>query len=512
MKPGVLLVLLILVALPYATALNHEFVYDDHGSIAENPFLDNASNIRSLLTLRTLTDPTINDGRRPMVILSYFGDRFIWQSNPFGYHLTNLALHLLAAFLFVQLILRLAPEAPFLAMASGLLFGLHPVLTEAVQVPAFREDLLSSVFALLYLLAALRADAGLWTAIPALLLAVLSKESAVVSPLLLLWLWHCFPDWRPPRKIGVVFLAVSFAISAMFIIVWVHTGMLQASSKDWSGFGLPFPANLFTGPWLWVKALCALALPWPLLADHVVDPITGVGSLPFALGSLAITAWAAAAVFLRRRSSAAAFGLGWVVIAFLPVANLIPLYNPFAERYLYFPAMGFAIVLASLVKGLARPRPRALALGAVCAAYTTLVIARLPVWADDDTLWSRTLAQEPRSARAHTWVALELKRRGQLLDALSHFQEADRLHPSDVSALINIAVIYGQQGRLPDAEKLLREAIRRQPGKADAHWNLAVALEGQNKPDEAMAELRRTLEIDPRHRAALAAAEGASPK
>ncbi|OQW97803.1 MAG: hypothetical protein BWK77_00810 [Verrucomicrobia bacterium A1] len=506
MKPGALLVLLILVAVPYVTSLNHGFVYDDHGSIAENPFLHNSSNLRDLLTLRTVGDPTVSDGRRPLVILSYFADAFVWRFQAFGYHLTNIALHLAAVLFLIRLIRRVMPEAPLVAVAAALLFGLHPVLTEAVQVPAFREDLLSGVFVLLYLLAALRSGATRWLAVPALLLAILSKESAAAAPVLLAWLWLCFPAARPRARTAATMISISLAICAAFVVLWSRTGSLQAASEEWAGLGLQFPANLFTAPWLWVKALRLLAWPWPLLADYVVQPVTGVADIRFAAGLVALAAWAGAALLLRRRAPLVALGMGWVLIGFLPVANLVPLYNPFAERYLYFLTMGFGMATAVFVARIPRPKTRAVLLGGVSALYAAVAIVRLAVWSDDFTLWTRTLEQEPKSARAHGWVALELKKRGEVLEALTHFEEADRLYPSDVSALINIAVIYGQQGRLPDAEKLLREAVRRRPNKADAHWNLAVALQGQSRMEEAMDEVRKTLELDPRHPSALAVA------
>ena len=131
---------------------------------------------------------------------------------------------------------------------------------------------------------------------------------------------------------------------------------------------------------------------------------------------------------------------------------------------------------------------------------------RLIDWTDDFSLWSKTLLQEPRSARAHTWVGLGYKKMGEIELALKHFNEADRLNPREISGLINIAVLYGQHGRFAEAEQLLREAVRRRPDKPDAHWNLAVALDAQGRKDESMGEVRETLKLDPRYPAAVACA------
>ena len=522
MRSGYWILLLILVAFPFATGLSHEFVYDDHGSIVENPFLDEPGSLQQTLTFQTLTDSSIPDGRRPLVILSYLLDRAVWGLQPFGYHLTNLVLHLLVIVLLFLLARCVQPErGPFPAFATALLYGLHPILTEPVQCPAFREDILLTLFVLMFLLATTR-PRTVWLAIPALGLALLAKESAVVAPALALWMWFCFPATRLRRGVAISLIGISGAIIVLFIILWSAFGSLQAVNAEATATALPFPANLLTAPWLWIKDIRLLIWPYPLIADYVITPVTKISDWRFLAGMIALLASAMIAVAGARRAPTMAFGLGWMLIAFVPVSNLVPLYNPLAERYSYLIAIGFAWIIAQLLSLLpersgrcatgpsaATQEPaclhrRVLPLALICAAYTGLIVHRITDWTDDHALWSKTLQQEPRSARAHTWIGLDCKKNGEIEQALKHFTEADRLNPMEISGLINIAVLYGQNGRLGEAEQLLREAVRRRPDKADAHWNLAVALNAQGRPKESMAEVRETLKIDPRYPAAVA--------
>lgn len=520
MKPGYWVLLLILVAVPYATGLDNDFVYDDHGSIAENPFLSEPGALRKLLTLQTITDPSVPDGLRPLAVVSYLADAAVWGIKPFGFHVTNLLLHLLVTALLAALVLRIQPDKnAFPAYAAALLYGLNPALTECVQCPAFREDILLTLFTLLFLWSTTRRQT-LWLSIPALVLALLSKESAVVAPALALWMWLCFPSTRPRRGVAAAIIAAGMGLAVTFFCLWLQRGHLQAVASEHVVMSLSFPANVLTAPWLWAKDLKILIWPYPLIADHVITPVTQFSNWRFLAGSGVLIASAAAAAALRRSAPWIAFGIGWMLIGFAPVSNLVPLYNPFAERYLYLIAVGFAVVVAQLLSLLPQKNwrcpagqeadgnsclhSRAILLAAICAAYTALTVNRIGDWADDATLWSKTLRQEPRSARAHTWVGLSYKKGGDFETALQHFNEANRLNPQEISGLINIAVLYGQGGRLEEAEKLLREAVRRRPDKADAHWNLAVALDAQGRKDESMAEVRETLKIDPRYPAAVA--------
>ncbi|MBU1693174.1 MAG: tetratricopeptide repeat protein [Verrucomicrobia bacterium] len=501
------LVLALVALLPYVRGLAHEFVYDDLGSIAENPFLEEPDALRQVVTGRTLTDATVPDGRRPVVILTYLLDRAVWGRRPFGYHLTGLLLHAACVLLFFGWLRRLVPDRyqSFLPFGAALLFALHPVNIEAVQSPAFREDLLLCLFSLAFLWMALRPGWGAWPALPLLGLALGSKESAVAAVPLLWWTWACFPAVRPPRGQRLALTVGAFILVVPVFAIWVKSGSLQAVLGAPGGIGLPFPQNLWTAPVLWLKALRLLAVPWPLIADHIVNPVAGWTSPVFIAGLFLAALWVATAFRVRARHPDLAFGMGWLVVAFLPASNLLPLFNPFAERYLYFMVPGAALLAAGWLARLPSANLRAGLLATLCAVFVALMALRLPDWSDNAALWRSTLAREPRSARAHTWVGLDHKHRGELEEARRMFEEADRLNPRDTSALVNLAVMAGQEGRLEEAVAMLREATRRRPDKADGWWNLAVALNLLGRKAEAAEAIRRTLQADPRHPAARAA-------
>lgn len=470
--------LLAVVAAPYLPALRYGFVYDDHGAIEENAFLEDPAHLVRVVTLQTLRDRAVLDGQRPVLLLTHFAERAVWGLNPLGYHLTNLLLHLAAVYLLFRLSSDLGLARPWLA---ALLFGLHPVLAEAVQVPSFREDLLVTVFGLAYLRSARRWSSLVWLAV-----ALLSKESAVVLPGLAAareWLYPEKKDGRTARLAAAALLAVLF-------LVGVQSGRgLQAVGAVWNGYSLQPPRNFIAAPDLFLEYLRLLLVPWPLIADRVFDAPASWISASFAMGSAAVIAAGVLAWLLRKDQPAMAFGWLWMLAAFLPVSNLVPLFNPMADRYLYFMAPGFALLLAA---GL-RPVP-GLALAVV---YAGLTFHRLGDWKDDYTLWMKTGRQEPRSARARVWVGLELKKRGHPEVAARHFRDADRINPQDVTALINLAILDGESGDLAGAEEKLREAIRRRPDKRAAYANLAVALDRQGRTAEAEAARRDAERLAP---------------
>ena len=149
MKPGwknflAVVVLLVLGMAVYLNTFGNRFVYDDLVTVEENVFIRDPGNLQKLFSqdYYLLSEEY---SFRPLVTVTCFWDYSRWGINPWGYHLTNLLLHLasgLAVYFLASRLLRTVPAA-FLA---GLIFLLHPVQTEAVAAISFREDLLCALF------------------------------------------------------------------------------------------------------------------------------------------------------------------------------------------------------------------------------------------------------------------------------------------------------------------------------------------------------------------------------
>ncbi|MCS6771199.1 MAG: tetratricopeptide repeat protein [Kiritimatiellae bacterium] len=484
----------------YASGLFHGFVYDDHGALVENRFWDSPDAWRQTLTLRTMFDPRVLDGQRPTLLLSILLDRALGAREAWRYRLTNLIVHAAsAALLFAWLrgVLHRQGDAraDARAFAAALLFAVHPLASEGVQSPAFREDAL----ALFGMLAALASggirQAGIRVALQmaSLVFALGAKESAAALPFLAALVWWLFPSERPSRGRMAAEFAVALALAAAWFATAYAYRPAQATGTEWNGLSLRWPQNLLTAPDLFLRYLGLMAVPWPLCVDRVIEPVAAIMSPRFLMAVGVAVAWASAAVAMRRRVPLAALGMGWIALQFGPVSNLVPLFNPFAERYAYAMIPGFAMLAASLP--LSRSWVR-VGLTLLAVTFLALLQLRLQDWRDDETLWRATLRVEPRSARAHTWLGLAALERGDLESAALWFARADLLNPQDVTALINLAILDGRRGDLDSASARLEEAVRRRPGKSEAWANLAVVRELQGRPAAAQQARERAQALD----------------
>ncbi len=383
------------VAVAHSSALGGEFVWDDRFLLAD----DRVQHLAPLLEyLRGGFWDAAGEGAatrvfyRPLTTLSLAIDHAIHGANPAGYHLSNLALHLLNTALLVRLLsLRRVPILG--ACLAATLWALLPRLSEAADWVSGRTDLLAATGVLAALAARPREpDPHRPPLIAAalLLLGLLAKEVALAGVIALVAGAAVRPPGEPGRSRWRWPCATLGAAGAV-VALWA---LLRARAVGWAphtaGPPLVDRARLALealGTYLWstLDALqpCAqiglLDSPrWSLVALGVVGLLLGV------------------ALILRARnatksSDVEAFAL--LVASVAPVLHLYPLPTNVvaADRFLYLPLAAATLLLAPR---LARRGPRALtafaALGMALAAGATTYL-RAPVWTDEVKLWSETL-------------------------------------------------------------------------------------------------------------------------
>ena len=489
------MMLLGVVAVPWFSGLSYPFLYDDVGMIVENRFLEDPANAGKVLTGQTLANPEVVNGRRPVVLATYFLDRAWHGLEPAGFRATNLVLHLSCVALLMLLLWRLTTQRFFVA-AAGILFGLHPVLSEAVHAPGFRADVLCFLFGLasLHLFLGTGGHAATKRAggVLCLSLALLSKETAVVFPFLLGVLMVLFPgNFTAERRVRFTMWTVCAGVAAGFFMLWALLPTdLQAAGGSWNGESLRFPETVFSIPALWTRTLRLLLVPWPLNVTPAFEPVTSPLSVSVALGLgwMAFCGWGA---WVARRSlPVLSLGLAWMGIFFLPVSNLWPLLHPVADRYLYPIVPGFAVLAAWVISQQSRTG-RGVGLAALAALYALLLSMRLGQWESAEKLWTAAYFQNTKSATAATWLGLLREEAGDEEGAGVFYKAAVEANPQAVSAWVNWGVLEGKAGRWAESERLLRRAVEVQP-EGKAGWqNLAVCLQEQGRETEAAEALAR---------------------
>jgi tetratricopeptide (TPR) repeat protein len=187
----------------------------------------------------------------------------------------------------------------------------------------------------------------------------------------------------------------------------------------------------------------------------------------------------------------------------VPVSQVIQTgAHAMADRATYLPSLGVLILVVwggcDLTRGW---RYQALACsvagGAAILLCLPLTRQQIGYWKDGETLFRHALAVTENNAVAHDALGVALDNKGQIDEAIRHFQEAVRLKPTYTGAHYNLGVAFFQRGRTDEAIRQFQEALRLEPDHAQAHNNLGAALGRKGQTDEAIREFQEALRLQP---------------
>jgi hypothetical protein len=489
----------------YVGILRHPPIWDDHEFVFGQSYLMDCRNLpRAAGPASLLSVPPVRNSARPAWLVSVLTDTCLGGGRTHVYRLDSIFWHAVGAVLVLALGWWLSRNLAA-ALAAGLLFAAHPVHAEAVNIITFRSDLLCLAFMLASLLLyrdALRRrgwprGAGLAAALAAFAIALLSKEMAVVLPLLILLSHVYFPAprkgrvrQRERRRLGLVLAGFLVLVPLYLAFRAPRSGYVSASHQDvfssWSRRALSGPEKLEDPPWhavydqggvrfltmsrVFGSYLRLLTWPWPLQGDYAPRVVRSWRD-PALLASWA--AWlllAAGAWSLRRRLPLAGFGLGWTAVGLLPVSGLVLLRNLQAERYLYVSSAGFCLAAGALWAEL----DRRLAAGPRRLAGRAALAALLALWAG--TVWVRNRDFRSDEAFLRATVAVD---------------------PSVPRARLSLARLYGDRGDWAAAEREYRAGLELWPRARRARLEFADLLAGRGRREEALAQLRLARELFP---------------
>src|SRR5213592_2604481 len=430
---------------------------------------------------------------RPLPLASFAVDWAIARGHPAWFHSMNLLWHAGVAVLVAAVVRRWADWAA--ALATGLVFAVHPVHVEAVANVIGLGELMAAAGVCLTVYAAVVRQNVLLSG-AALVLGLLSKENAVVAPALIAWAWVVGPPAPlPPRPAARRILAfvVSWAVIAGAYLavrgVVLHPyARLHAIAPLFLGESAI--AGRLTAVAVLSDVLRLLVVPLKLRADYSPAERTIVrsildGRLLIGLACLGLWAWLLVMAW-RKQRKVEAYGLVWIAIAFLPVSNLLFSTGVLlAERTLYLPSAGLALAAgATLARLPARRFGVALALLVLAGRIRSAL--RTPVWRDDFAVTASILDDSPNSYRGYARMAAVYQNHRQPARALATLREATRIYDKDPTLFVAGADAALTLGNSHLADSLLARAEQLCYRCAGSYRTQALAA--RSRGDSAVAD------------------------
>jgi Flp pilus assembly protein TadD len=538
----------------YAPALNGAWVWDDTFEVGKNPVLAEPGGFWKAWSAPAGTDylPVKSDVQ--------WIEWHLWRDNVLGWHLTNLGLHLLAAFLLWRLLSKLGVR---LAWIGGLLFAVHPLAVESVAWISELKNTLSLPLLLLSALAYMRFDDmqgdrgrrchwrarlrprrgghGLsdeasaksegppsmgaatsvalqspiadtqgsrarWCHLASLLLfaaAMLSKASVVMFPfVILLHAW-----WRRGRisrrdvLASAPFFAVSLALGLVAVWFQDHRAIEDLVVSQGGALSRVAVAGMAVAFYL-SKSVVPVNL-LPAYPRWDADPPSLLQLVPaVVLAGVLLWLWAKRWTYGRH----VLFGLGFFLLNLAPVLGFVPMsymrFSWVADHFAYLPLVGLVGLAAAGLSGLSFRRLPGAAILTPALALAVIAFAagarlHAAIFRSDAALWSYTLRQDPDSWLAHNNLGDVLSKAGRNAEAMAQFEDAVRLNPDYPEAQDNLGVVQVAAGRLDEGIARYERALALKPDFPAAEFNLGIALFQARRLDAAIAHFEKAVALKP---------------
>ncbi|MCY7380932.1 MAG: hypothetical protein LH467_16550 [Gemmatimonadaceae bacterium] len=462
------------------TSIGHEFTFDDIYVVRNNIRVHSLGGIWALFG-QTYWPPQLGgDGYRPLVMTLFTLQWVAGNGAPWVFHAGNIALALAVAAAVHWCARAVLPPAG--AWVAAALFAVHPVHVEVTGNVVGQSELLVALFLSLavgHYIRVRRQGMPGWRDSAVVLtlfaLGLLSKEHAIVLPALLLAAeLTVIPDpaWRTDARAWrhARLLALAFALVAT-----VYLYVRSIVQTNLTGF-VSFPVFQYIKMDA-VDRVGMMMTEVPRIAQLLVFPVRLSGdyspaevTIPDGLAAVELPGFfvcaglLALAIALRRRAPVASLGLGWLMLSYLPVSNLLVATGFItAERTLFFPSVGVVLVAGAAFEWLrARERPvhrRAAiaAVGVLLVLGTARSIDRQRVWKNNDVFFDQLVLDQPNGYRAHFLRGRQVGgAHGRLQETEAEYRRALRLFPYDVSMTLVIASDYHRGGLCAPAVSLLK--------------------------------------------------------
>jgi Flp pilus assembly protein TadD len=498
-------------------ALSGGFVYDDRDNVLRNPWIAEPGKLLEAFTHHMAAFSYRYDTSyyRPMMHAILAGAREIFGPSPWGFHLVVILLHSIASAVVFAILLRLLPvrrsdpsaqSDKSAALAGALLFAVHSIHAEAVAWISGVVEVSYSLFFLGALLSTTSKSPSVRLALAPTLffLSLLSKEPAVMLLPVLVALFIAKGDFRETtrRRQDMVTIGIFLSVLAVYLLLRVNAlgGLMGTGGAHRVHIG--FGDGVFTALALFGEYTRLVLFPWKLTAVHNFGIASSLSDFRVWIG-LAVGAAICASVWRFRQNPDFILGAALYVFPLMP-ALYVPVLGEglLAERYLYLPSAGMAILAATAwyaMSGYTRMTRIGCALVAtaviiVCAAAT---ITRNRVWHDDLSLWTDAAQKSSDSAVAHEYLGFALYESGQFASAVTSLSRSLEIDPNRTDARINLAAALSAMGRTGEAIAQARRVLSEHPKNPEIHGVLAFALAAQGRLNEAEAECRIALAIDP---------------
>ncbi|MBL7198455.1 MAG: tetratricopeptide repeat protein [Candidatus Omnitrophica bacterium] len=493
----------------YSNSVQNPFIWDDECLVVNNDLIKDWKYLGEIFKSE-LTYGEVHYARsyRPIQTIVYACIYHLFGLNSFCYHCINIITFCLNALLVYFLIFSISKDK-ITALLTSLFFIAHPIYTESVTYISGLADLLVGVFSILCLVLfikyteykGIKRTFFYWVSVSTFILALLSKEIAIVLPIIFI-----LYDLIFKRSQLDSFLSIIKKYSAFFLItlIYIYLRLTVLKFSD-----VPLPTANFSfyerfliffnviNSYFWLLLFpINLHMSRGYYLPRILFDIPTICSL---IGLIIVILFIG---YSYRRSREIFFFCIWFFIFLIPQSALFFPMNAFmAEHFLYLPAICFFFILTKTLMRICSKRGLILITTLIVCFYSTLTFARNYEWRDPIFFYKKIIKLSPKSWAAYNNLGKLYLDKKEYIKASIHLKESLRLYDSQIAARDNLAIVYGQQGKHDEAIMQYKEILKTDPPiykAGEIHHNVGILYHKMKKYDMAIEEYGLALKINPK--------------
>lgn len=506
-----ILFITLIIVIVFSGSLKNDFAWDDKYLITGNPYVKSWSYVPKIFTSHLYEGSEMSTNfYRPFQSLSFIIDYSIWKLNPFGYHLTNLFLHMFNSTL-IYLIVIAVSSSSLIALLAALMFGISPVISGVTYYIPARADLLMVFFVLMSVLFFIkhtesrRGRSYLVVSIASFIMSLLSKEMAMILPFLLAM--NIFLK-KSEKKKPIKSLLPYFIILLIYVLLRATVfDFIKGPNKfiDYSfPASIPLWRRLLTDFNVVVTYARLLLFPFDLYMQRFIRPAIKLFEINVLLPALLIALLAFITRRLLRYNRMFLYGVAWFFICLVPVLNIYPISVFLHEMWLYLPSVGFFIALSVIFQDVVKRRAGKILSGIFITAFliycALFTISYGKTWKDSIAVYNNILKYRdgnPFIYLVYDNLAMAYYDKGELQKSAEYCGKSISVDPKRPEAYCNMGVAYMAAKKPVKAIKYFKKAIKLKKDYTPAYCNLGHAYSSIGFKNRAMELSRAAIFIEP---------------
>jgi tetratricopeptide (TPR) repeat protein len=532
----------LIIVLIYSNSFNASWHLDDRSNIVDNRGL-HISNLQIVSLARTFFTAPESGGAitdrlyRPIPCLTFAINWYFGKDRVFGYHVVNILIHILTAYLLFLAILNILKspnlknqykdKENFVAFLAAVLWAINPIQVQTVTYIVQRMASMAAMFYILSIYLYLKTRQSqqplcrtllLLGCTAGFLLALGSKENAATLPLAIILIEIiCFQDLNS-RKVRRTFFWGTIAGGGL-LVVFGALLFLPVNPftfiKSYGGRPFTLFERLLTEPRIVLFYLSLIFYPLParlsiehdiIVSSSLSNPWTTLPAILFHLVLIGI------GFFQIRKRPLLALAILFFYLNHVIESTIMPLELIFEHRN-YLPSLFLFLPVAAGFKALLdhyEKRSRAFRSVLVCSSILIILgigggtYIRNLAWATEKTLWEDAMHKAPDSHRPlHNLAWAHYVKIGQYDKAIELYEKSLDLRTNNnfanPTAMSNLGLLYVHKKKYQKAIELWQSALELRPNDDVIRYRYVVGLIEMKNWRAALDNLNQMMRRHPSH-------------